>query len=219
MKSLQLKSSTSAVLGGIAVLAACAPTMLAGDITQGFYMSSDAGVNLMTGIRSEGGEVRLNPGVRWGLEGGYGFKLADQLTLGLEAESGIIWNSLSSVRFDGMENELGGNAYQVPILANAILNWHYGKWTPYIGVGGGIDDVSANERSFANFVSGPAAGSDWGPAFQAEAGVRYALSANCELGAGYKYLAAFSQKLGDEFQDRISQVNNHTIYLSLTYHF
>jgi opacity protein-like surface antigen len=218
---MHMKNSRLAVLGGCALLAAGATTMQA-DVSSGFYTSSDAGLNLMTGIRSGSGEIRLDPGMRWGLEAGYGFKLADQLTLAVEAESGIIWNGFSSVKVNfggedgGLETEVGGNFWQVPVLGNVVLNYHTGKWTAYAGFGGGVDYVSANIWSEAN-TSIIGAGSDWGPAVQAEAGVRYQLTEKAELGLGYKYLTAFSEKLTED--TRLSEVNNHTISLSFTYHF
>ena len=81
-----------------------------------------------------------------------------------------------------------------------------------------MDYISANVWSRGN---GPvtAAGSDFGPAVQALAGVKYQLSDKWELGLGYKYLAALSEKLGGDIGDRLSTVNNHSISLSVTYHF
>jgi opacity protein-like surface antigen len=224
MKLQDIKNSKLAVLGGCALLAACATTMRADDITPGFYMSTDGGLNMVTGIRgtaSGGSNLRTDAGTRWGLEAGYGFKLADQLTLGVEVESGIIWNSFSSFTSGGSEIELGGNLYQVPVLGNVVLNYHFGRWVPYIGAGGGLDYISGNVWSADNAATGVAAGSDWGPAVQGIAGVKYELTQKMELGLGYKYLAAFSERLGNQFDggDRLSQVNNHTISLSFTYHF
>jgi opacity protein-like surface antigen len=220
----QIKKSKLAVVAGCALWAACATTMQA-DVVPGFYMNADTGVNLMTGIRGQfepgggpGNNIKLDPGTRFGLEVGYGFKLADQLTLGVEAESGFIWNGGQSYSSDGFGTELGGNLYQVPILANVIGSYHFGKFTAYVGAGGGFDYISANVWSVAN---GPvvAAGQDFGPAVQGIAGLKYALSDKMELGLGYKYLTAFSEKLSGQLQDRLSEVNNHSISLTFTYHF
>jgi opacity protein-like surface antigen len=222
MKLINIKNSQLAVIGGVASLAACATTMQAEGVQSGWYVSSDAGLNLMPGVRggghANGNDIRTDAGMRYGLEAGYGFKLAEHLTLGAEAESGIIYNGLSSIKSGGAEQELGGNLYQVPILANFVMRYQYGKWAPYVGVGGGLDYISANVWSSGN---GPvtAAGSDFGPAVQALAGVKYQLSDKWELGLGYKYLAALSEKLGGDIGDRLSTVNNHSISLSVTYHF
>ncbi len=219
MKRNDLKNSQLAVIAGIAILAACATATQAGDIASGFYVNTDPGLNMMTGLRGSGGsDVRLNAGARWDLEAGYGLKLSDKVTLGAELESGGIWNPMSSIKSGKHETELGGNLWQIPILANLILNYHVGKFTPYIGFGGGIDYISANVWSADNHPT-IAAGSDWGPALQAQAGVRYQVCEGCEVGLGYKYLTAFSEKLGGNIGDRVSEVNNHTISLLLTYHF
>jgi opacity protein-like surface antigen len=156
--------------------------------------------------------------MRWGLEAGYGFKLSDKLTVGVEAESGVAWNALSS-RTHGdpsSENELGGNFYQIPILANVVANYHIGKWTPYVGIGGGMDYCSVNIYSSGG---GPTvdAGSDFGPAFQAKAGVHYQLCEKMDVGLGYKYLDAFSERFGGG--SRASSVQSHDVYIDLTYHF
>lgn len=213
-----MKNSRLGLLGSAAILAACATAAsAAGDVTQGFYISSDTGLNLMSGVHdSAGGVTKLDPGVRWGLEAGYGIKLADQLTLGFEGESGFIWNQLSSYStpFSG-EQEFGGNNYQVPILGNVVLNYHWGKWTGYVGAGGGVDYISLNARSGADMPI-VLAGSDFGPAAQGEIGVKYQICQSTEVGVGYKYLTAFSESLSG---NRLSEVNNHAISLSLTYHF
>lgn len=219
MKLHQVGISQLAVLSGFAIFAACAIPAQAGDVTQGFYVSTDTGVNLMSGVHTPGGTLRLQPGVRGDLDAGFGIKLADQVTLGLEGEAGFIWNQLDSVRFDGVEYQIGGNQYQIPLLGNLILNWHAGKWTTYIGAGGGVDYVSINERSVFGAPSGPADGDDWGPAVQGQAGVKYAICSNCEVGVGYKYLGAFSEKYAGSIQERASIINNHAIFLSLTFHF
>lgn len=218
MKLHQVITNQLAVLGGFALLV-CATSTQAADPTQGLYVNMDTGINLMTGIRTTAGNIRMQPGVRGDLDVGYGIKLADQVTLGLEAEGGFIWNQFSSIEAGGAETEFGGNNYQVPVLGNVVLAWHAGKWTPYIGGGGGVDYVAMNARSYGNgnFVFN---GSDWGPAVQGEAGVKYAICSNCEVGLGYRYLAAFSERIGgDGLGLRASQINNHTISLMFTIHF
>jgi opacity protein-like surface antigen len=99
-----------------------------------------------------------------------------------------------------------------------VLNSHTGQWSPYLGVGAGLDYISANAWSTGGFPT-IAADDDFGPSFQAEAGVRNQLSDRMEVGLGYKYLAAFSEKLSDDIQDRLSQAKNHTASLSFTHHF
>ena len=63
------------------------------------------------------------------------------------------------------------------------------------------------------------AGSDWGPALQALAGVKYEFSEKMDVGLGYKYLVAYSEKLSGDEQARFSSIQNHTISLTFTYHF
>jgi opacity protein-like surface antigen len=217
MKLNDIRNSPLAVIGGLAILAVCGTTAKGDDGSTGWYLSSDAGMNMMPGIRggqqtaaaraAEDPDVRLNPGLRWGLEGGYRFSLAPKLTLGAELESGILWNSLSSIRSGSGESATSGDLYQIPILANAVFNYHIDKWVPYVGVGGGLDGVELNKNGTHT---------DFGPAMQGMAGVRYQLTEKTELGLGYKYLDAFSEKLNGF---RASSVQSHAFSLSFTFHF
>jgi len=223
------------VMGGLAVLAVCATTMRAEDVSSGWYFGTDGGVSMMPAIRglssiaamSSGGgggsptqtvhdpHLKLDVGTRLSLQAGYGFALSPKLTLGTELESGLIWNPLSSMTDGGGEHALGGNFYQVPILGNLVLSYHCGKWVPYIGAGGGVDVNSLDIYSRGGHPT-VFSGSDIGPAVQGEAGLRYQLTDRSELGVGYKYLAAFSEKLNGF---RASSVQSHAISLSYTYHF
>jgi opacity protein-like surface antigen len=231
MKLHDIRNSRLTVLGGIAILAACATATLADGVSSGWYAGVDSGLNMMPGIRGNGfgggggGEtttpgdpkIRLSAGARVGVEVGYGFNLTDKLTLGVEAESGAAWNGLSSVTAGspGSEQQLGGNFYQIPVLGNLVASYHIGKWIPYVGVGGGLDYCSVNIYSPANspFVG---AGSDWGPAIQAKAGVRYQLTEKIDVGVGFKYLDAFSEKLGGF---RASSIQSYDVGIDLAFHF
>jgi opacity protein-like surface antigen len=192
MKLNDLKHTQLAVIGGLAMLAVCATTAKADGAPAGWYLSSDAGINTMESFR----HVSTEPGGRWGLEGGYALSLSPQLTLGTELETGILYNNLRS-------GKAHGEATQIPLLANLVLNCHVGKWVPYLGVGGGVENTSISVGG------GGYHGTDL--AFQAQAGLRYQLSDNLDVGLGYKYLA--------DFTSRNVTISNNALLLSATYHF
>lgn len=209
MKLNKIRCSQLAVIGGLASWAACAPATQADGVTPGWYLSADGGLNMMQDFHFIHTDTKISTdaGMRWGLEGGYAFKLSEKLTLGTELESGMLWNSLSSVTRHGAETSLSGDFYQVPILCNLVLNYHVGKWVPYVGFGGGLDFVDANHNGSST---------DFGPAAQVEGGLRYELCARTELGLGYKGLAAFSEAFKGSRPDMLL---NHAVLLSLMYHF
>jgi OmpA-OmpF porin, OOP family len=222
MKLNVINRSCWAALGGLAVLAACPAMTKADGVTSGWYMGSDAGANFVQDIHTGGGRLSLNPGARWGVEGGYGFALSPLLTLGPELESGVMWNPMSSIESGGVKTGLGGNYYQIPVLLNAVLNIHLGKLTPYVGVGGGADFVSQNIYEAGGDPT-VYAHENTDPAVQAQAGLRYQLTDHLDVSLGYKYLAAFSDREdnGRFFigNDRYDTIGNHMVGIGFTYHF
>lgn len=193
MKLNVLKNSQLAVIGGLAMLAVCATTAKADGAQTGFYLSGDSGLNELEQFH----HISTEPGLRFDLDAGYGFSLAPQLTLGAELETGFIYNNLRI-------KKTGGEDDQIPLLGNLVLNYHLGKFVPYVGagIGGDYSALSAGEK--ANY-------SNVDPAIQAEAGVRYEVCDHFEVGLGYKYLA--------DFVDRDITISENAFLLSATYHF
>jgi opacity protein-like surface antigen len=155
---------------------------------RGFYVSTDAGVNLVNNLTIDAGSVSLNPGLRWDASVGYAIKLTDQLSLAPELEVGILYNSLNSASADGASASVSGNFTQVPVLANAILNYEFSpNWVVYGGGAAGYDYCSLNVSTVgANEVDATGSESDF--AWQGLAGIRYKFGSG-EIGLGYKYLA------------------------------
>jgi opacity protein-like surface antigen len=170
----------------------CATTAKAGGDQAGWYISTDGGINFLESFD----HVSTEPGVRWGLEGGYAFHIASKLTLDAELESGFIYNSIRAGSHDGQDD-------QIPFLGNLVLKYHIGKWVPYFGAGAGGDNVNLSAGGGGYYNVDFAA--------QGEAGVRYELSDHIDVGLGYKYLCDFTSKN--------IQLSNHAFLLSATYHF
>jgi opacity protein-like surface antigen len=207
MQTCLLKIARFATLLCSASLIAGVPSLRAGDSSSGgFYINTDAGLNLMDDLKlsSGAGKISLNPGLRWDISMGYAFRLSDQFTLGPELETGILYNSLDQVYAGGASGPASGDFVQVPVLANAVLNWNFHpNWVAYVGGGGGVD---------ASLVSGSGViGSETDAAWQVMAGVRYKLGSSSALGLGYKYLACSPTGL--------KTVGNNSIIASFTYNF
>lgn len=186
-----LKITQLAAVGGLSLLVACATTAKAdGAAGAGFYLGADSGLNILEGNHN----LRTEPGIRGDLVAGYGFKLTPEITLAPELETGWIYNNL--------RGHHGGQINQIPLLANVVLNYHIGKWVPYLGLGAGGDSINVDQGRYSNMDL----------AAQAQAGVRYLVSDNFDVGVGYKYMVDFLEHGGET-------ANNNTFLLSASYHF
>ena len=204
MKIRSLKARQFAIMICSASLLAATTPLRAGDGSSGgLYLNSDVGVNLMDNLTSPSTPaISFNPGLRWDVSTGYGFKLVDKLVLAPELETGILYNSLDKAA-NGVP--ISGSYVQVPLLANLVLNCHVSdQFVVYAGAGGGFD-LSAIS------ISGPyasAIGSETDAAWQVMAGIRYKFGGSSALGLGYKYLA-FTPEGGNS-------VGNNSIFASYT---
>jgi opacity protein-like surface antigen len=205
MKTCSCKTTRIALLLGSAGLVLGATSLLAGDASDGgLYFGTDAGVNLADDLSVSGvGSVSLSPGVRGDLTTGYAIKLSDQLSIAPELEVGFIYNSFDKATAGGVSAPASGDFFQMPLLANAVLDWHISSdFVAYAGGGAGFDYLVSS--SYGNI------GSETDFAWQGEAGLKYKLGSG-ELGLGYKYLACKPSGMGT--------VGNSAILLSYTFHF
>jgi opacity protein-like surface antigen len=153
---------------------------------QGFYLDADAGVALAEDVKlktflvpTPGAKLKLDPGSRVSVSGGYNFN--EYIGAGLE--TGFI----SNLGKDDDDISLS----HVPIMANVVLRYDKpdSKWVPFGGAGAGgdvsiiaLDDVRAPNGAI---VDGSAGSLEFG--FQAFAGLRYRFKDNMSLGAVYKF--------------------------------
>lgn len=217
MKTSSCNSTRIALLLGSASLALGATSLLAEDassagmvvpppgLRQGLYLATDAGVNLAGNLTVPSGSISLSPGVRWDMIMGYAIKLSDNVTLSPEVEFGIIYNGLNTASAGHRSASASGSFFQVPLMANAVVNWQFSpRWVLYGGGGAGLD-YSSLDVTGVGWSNGE---SDF--AWQGMAGIKYAF-ANSEVGLGYKYLAV--QPSG------LRTIGNNMILLSYTMHF
>jgi len=161
----------------------------------GLYLSGDAGSSFLPDTDTSRfgfpGKLSARRGLRTDIAPGYNFLATDKFTLGGELETGLIYNHLSSVSKAGSSVTFRGDYYQVPMLGNLVFKAHPTPWcAPYVGAGAGGDYSWAGIHSpgFAGFQT---SSSEIDPAAQALGGVRFKVSARCDVGVGYKFLAAF----------------------------
>lgn len=130
-------------------------------------------------------KVHFDPGVRADFYGGFMF--TDWLSL--EGQTGIIANRIDSI--DGADISGYAGLYNVPFLANLRLQLPTGRCplTPYIGggVGGSISVIDFDDFINLNNVSGNGSDSSVVFAYQAFAGLRWAINDNMGVGVAFHY--------------------------------
>ena len=149
----------------------------------GTYFHFDAGPNVLQKIHQvfDAGlerDLDFNTGVRISIAQGY------NLTpwAAVELETGFSYNEMKH-----SDDWLG----QVPILASAVFKYDSScGWTPFVGVGGGGAVTLAKTALFHN-------DSDYYlvAAWQGQAGLRYRVNQDLEIGLVYKYFGTTAPEL------------------------
>lgn len=181
----------------------------------GFYLSGDLGAAFLQDFDSSRlgfpAHFSVHPGARLSLEPGFNFLSTSGLTLGVEGDTGIIYNRFSDVTSPDSGTDARGSFYQVPFLANIVLTMHTGTIVvPYVGVGGGGDYSEVRLRSPGFFGYGMH-NDDVDPAAQGMAGVRFCITPISDLGLGYKFLA--------DFPSEGSYLGTHSVSVTFTVRF
>ncbi|HEY2082677.1 MAG TPA: outer membrane beta-barrel protein [Verrucomicrobiae bacterium] len=199
--------------------------------TSRFYVGADAGGALTSDTRvkeffgpvNPGTKVSLDPGVRVGFVGGY--KLTDWFSV--EGETGVIANNVKSITGASID----GNATlaNVPFLLNGRFELPHGRCpvTPYFGGGAGGSASVFNLEHDMDLNGVHLRGSDAAVvfAYQAFAGLRYAINDQMGIGVEYHYFCTTGPTWsGDTFGTasdhlRFLGVQSHTISLAFDFHF
>jgi len=175
----------------------------------GFYVKGDLGGNLthdidveeFLGANLSGARIELDPGLRAGIGGGYQF--VDWASA--EVEVGFMGNYIKSMTgATHIHDAMIGN---VPFLVNGKLQLPMGRCpvTPYIGAGVGFSetffdvDVLEFRDAAGNTYGISGSDSDTVFAWQAFAGLRYALNERMGLGVEYRYFQAESPSWHADF--------------------
>jgi opacity protein-like surface antigen len=161
---------------------------------QGFYVNGGVGAALSEDVDlnrfvvpTPGGEIKLHPGPRFSVAGGYNFN--DYV--GAQLESGFIFNDVKSI--SGARRVDAGLGH-APLLGDLVLRYDQPdcKWVHYVGagLGGDVSVISLDHVVAPNGRVVDGSDGDVVFAWQAFAGVRYKFTESISAGAGYKYFAA-----------------------------
>ena len=189
----------------------------------GGVLTSDLNVKEFFGSVPPGTKVKLDPGFRFDFVGGY--QLTDWFSV--EGETGIMANRINSI--SGADISGYASVDNVPLLVNARLQLplHKCPVTPYIGggVGGSVSVVDFQDNIDFNGASGNGSAASLVFAYQAFAGLRWALNDNMGIGVAYHYFVTDgSDWKFDTFGTatdhmKFSGVRSHAISLAFDYHF
>lgn len=213
----------------------CAGMLLAGTSpafcqSTRFYVKADVGGNITEdtdlkeffGPVAPGSKVKLDPGVRAGLTGGY--QLLDWFAP--EVQVGYMENRIDSITgADRIHNAWFGN---VPFLLNGKLQYpNSSPVTPYVGAGVGFSEAIINVGRID--IGGTSLHGDIADtvfAWQAFAGLRYKLNDQMGLSLEYRYFAADGARWQADFTQgtasdtmRMGRTQTHAISVAFDFRF
>lgn len=190
-----LSGMTCAILASILALPAAAA-----EKESGVYLNVGIGANWAESVdpKVDGVAVSadLDVGARLGAGVGYNFNKY----LGVEFDTGFLWNE-----FDDFDGSLS----HIPLMVNGVFRFaNDSKFEPYLGggIGGSCNILYINDFGIDD------ADTDFNFAWQALAGVRLKLGKRVSLGVGYKYFGTSSSSYDlDGVNVDIDTSNNHTL--------
>jgi opacity protein-like surface antigen len=195
-----------------------------------FYVDAALGaafqqnVSIHASAFGNSGNVEFDPGIRADLHFGYNITQS----FAAEIESGVIWNNINNFHTPNGDNKastLGYSAdlYEVPVLANFVYRPFHGAFQPYIGVGcGGTAGIFDSEHVplYSNVYSDGFNATDWTFAYQAELGLKYAITKSIQLGIGYEFLGTTAHDwTNDGYTLKTSGTLTHAVVASFSWEF
>jgi opacity protein-like surface antigen len=148
-----------------------------------------------------GGSASFNTGAR--ADVGLGYNINE--CFAVELETGVLWNEPKGG---------GGDLYQIPLLVNGIWNIQtHSAFTPYLG--GGVGGA-ALKLDITDFGSDTA----FTFAYQAIAGVKYALSEKLQLDLAYRFFGTLEPEWTiNSTTQKFDPLFNQSVVASVTFKF
>ena len=217
--------ATAAVVAGVAAPSAMAQdTSVLNRQNRGFYIGGGVGANFLEDNKFERNGTDSTATYEPGLAGILNFGYALGNGLRLELEPGYRYNDVDKIN----GASAGGRLQTASILANVIYDFDI--HTPIVPlvphIGAGIGYARVWNRSLNNGIS--VNNNDDTLAFQAIAGVDYAISPGVKIGLDYRYFVAHDAdfRAGEipagatgGATSHVGDINNHTVMLTFRYEF
>lgn len=160
--------------------------------SEGWYMNGTVGATLLSDSKislSDGTTLDANFDLGYNLRGaiGYGFEMYR-----LEVEIG--WWANGFNRIQGVTTDPGGDMTSLSLLFNSYFDFsNQSPWTPYIGLGIGLANVSVDGLTFPGVQDDTSAVF----AYQLSAGIGFDISENVVLDLSYRYYATQDAAIND----------------------
>jgi opacity protein-like surface antigen len=223
------------LLGGVCVGCAVA-SVTAQAQDSGPYLKAEVGPTLTEDVTMRdflglgGGKIEFDPGMRFGVGGGYSF--ADWVAIG--GETGVSFNYIDNIS-GNFRGEGDSSIGQVPLLANIVFKLpNKTGLVPFVGAGAGVsfayfhaDDLVFDDPAVSGdetIVDGSEGDAVF--AWQLFGGVKYALNDRMSLGLSYKYLHAESPDweaedvfTGLDSEISVGDLNTHAVTFIFTFKF
>lgn len=210
-------SLNSRLLGAVAAVALLLP--FAAQADDGFYLGGNLGAGFPTDSTFDDGtntnKVDMDPGFAGILSAGWQFNNG----IRLQGEFSARLNDVNDLTGTGAAAPVTGNMNVYALMADAIYGFNTGtKFTPYVGAGAGVARVNAN--NIGTTLSTTVDDDDTVFAYQAIAGVEYAIHPNLFAGLDYRYFRTGDTKFTSAAATSVKgDYENHTVTVGLRYLF
>jgi len=191
------------------------------------YVKAEAGPAFVqdVNIKDSGGvKARFDVGARADVAVGYQFNPC----WAAELEGGVVWNQVDRIGTEvppppptstgGVYEKGKADLYRIPLLVNAVYNLPIGndRLKCFVGAGaGGMASVLD-----ARFITAKVNDTDFTFAYQAFAGIKYAINDHVEIGAEYKFLGTPDHDWNEHaVKVKTDEIFTHAVMAALTFHF
>lgn len=181
-----------------------------------FYLNPEVGASFIQNVTlrgAGGGAAEFYPGSREDIVIGY--NVCPEAAV--EFEAGGVWNRFHKI---GGSTITGGDLdlYQVPLLANVVYHYKWNdRWTSTFGAGAG---GSVDTVQFVPDHGSTTDHSDVAFSYQAQAGIKYALTSTMDLGFNYKFLGSLDREWSTPFGSmKTDNLFTHALLFTFTWKF
>lgn len=174
-------------------------------------------LSMISGPVTGGSKMELSAGMA--MDFAVGYRVTPWFLV--EGELGLTYNEVEAVGNWAYPNSA---LSQMPMMLNFEFCYPRGPLIPFagIGVGGVFSELSFGNTYDFYYSDAAGSGTDFVPAAQAFAGVRFEFDKNWNIGVVYRFLATAEQHwdvdwwTGNQFQVGVDRVGIHSICLVMT---
>lgn len=186
----------------------------------GGMIPENPSLSMLQGPVTAGDEMELSAGIQFDMAVGYRI----QPWIALEFELGFTANEVESV---GNWSYPDSALNQLLMMVNVAVEYPRGSLVPFggIGAGGVLSSLSFGNDYWCYWGETDGSGTDFVPAVQAFAGLRYDFNDRCGVGLLYRFLATAEQdwdvdwRNGQEFRIGVDSLRMHSICLAFSARF